>query len=92
MESLCNVAPVIERRYCLGRNLQSGTDFLEEVVGENTVMTMMNFSQAYILVYYSSLISSEIDPETGDVVEVRDDRFFRMNFNGNILNTLENDR
>ena len=64
---------------------------VEEVVGENTVMTMMNFSQAYILVYYSSLISSEIDPETGDVVEVRDDRFFRMNFNGNILNTLEND-
>ena len=34
MESFCNVGPVIEGRYCIRGNLESGTDFLEEVVGE----------------------------------------------------------
>ena len=34
MESFCNVGPVIEGRNRIRRNLESGTDFLEEVVGE----------------------------------------------------------
>ena len=34
MESFCNVGPVIEGRYRIRGNLESGTDFLEEVVGE----------------------------------------------------------
>ena len=34
MESFCNVGPVIEGRYRISGNLESGTDFLEEVVGE----------------------------------------------------------
>ena len=34
MESFCNVGPVIEGRYRTRGNLESGTDFLEEVVGE----------------------------------------------------------
>lgn len=63
----------------------------EEGEVDNGIMSMLNISQAYILVYYSSLLSIEIDPETGEDVEVRDDRFFRMNFSGNILNVLEND-
>ena len=34
MESFCNVGPVIEGRNRIRGNLESGTDFLEEVVGE----------------------------------------------------------
>ena len=34
MESFCNVGPVIEGRYRIRGNLESGADFLEEVVGE----------------------------------------------------------
>ena len=34
MESLCNIGPVIERRYRFGGDLESGADFLEKVVGE----------------------------------------------------------
>ena len=34
MESFCNVGPVIEGRYRIRGNLESGADFLEKVVGE----------------------------------------------------------
>ncbi len=64
---------------------------IEEGETGNGNLSMINFSQAYILVYHSTLISSEIDPETGEEIETRDESFFRMNFSGNILNSLEND-
>ena len=64
---------------------------IEEMPNSNGNMTMMNFPQAYVLVYYSYVTGTEIDDETGDEVDVRDQRFFRMNFTGNRLNVLEYD-
>lgn len=67
-----------------------GFYFKVEDIGGNGNMAMMNFPQAYVLVYYSSVIGTEID-ENGEEVDIKDQRLFRMNFTGNLLNILEND-
>lgn len=64
---------------------------IEELPDSDGNMAMMNFQQAYIQVYYSFVTGTEIDEDTGDLVEITEQRFIRMNFSGNRLNILEND-
>jgi hypothetical protein len=40
---------------------------------------------------YYSWVTGTTEDENGDIVDIKDDSFIRMNFTGNRLNTLEND-
>ena len=63
---------------------------IEEAMSGNGHMTMMDFTQGSVILYYSWVIDTTID-DNGDPLEIKDDSFIRMNFTGNRLNTLEND-
>ncbi|MBP92636.1 MAG: hypothetical protein CMC55_00795 [Flavobacteriaceae bacterium] len=62
---------------------------VEESEDSDGNLTMLNFSQAFIMVNYSSVTGTEID-DNGNSVDVREKAALRLIFSGNRLNTIEN--
>ncbi|MFD2822690.1 DUF4270 domain-containing protein [Lacinutrix iliipiscaria] len=68
-----------------------GLYFKTEAVDANGNMIMLNFSTASVIVNYTHVTGTEIDDDTGEEVDVREDGFYGFNFSGNRLNIIEND-